>query len=167
MSATASDLSPHAKPRSCRPPSDLLAVLDPQEGFVLSRIDGRTSVAEICSLVPLEVTTTQAILLRLRELGAIDFPATATPEESLRQLDSDERARIDAAYLRMQIGDPAALLQVDIAADSKTVRRAYYRMSKEFHPDRYFGYDLGIYRERLHQIFNALKISLIRLTDSQ
>ena len=39
------------------------------------------------------------------------------------------------------------------------IKRAYFVASKRFHPDRYFGRELGSFRERLERIFQALKTS--------
>ena len=41
-------------------------------------------------------------------------------------------------------------------ADSATVRRAFSTASKELHPDRYFGQNLGSFKARLAAIFARL-----------
>ena len=41
-------------------------------------------------------------------------------------------------------------------ADVATVKRAFTAASKELHPDRYFGKDLGSFKEKLAQIFARL-----------
>jgi len=48
------------------------------------------------------------------------------------------------------------LLGVAQGADPKTVKRAYLRLSKEFHPDRYFRKEIGVYGERLDRIFKKV-----------
>jgi hypothetical protein len=53
-------------------------------------------------------------------------------------------------------GPPHELLGVPGDADAATVKRAFAAASKELHPDRYFGKDLGRYRERLAQIFSRI-----------
>ncbi|HEX4461529.1 MAG TPA: hypothetical protein VIA18_26295, partial [Polyangia bacterium] len=45
-----------------------------EEGFVLSRVDGHTTVGEICLLVPFDADVTVEILKALRRMGAIDVP---------------------------------------------------------------------------------------------
>jgi tetratricopeptide (TPR) repeat protein len=40
--------------------------------------------------------------------------------------------------------------------DRRGLKRAYFKISKDFHPDRYFGKKLGIYQKQLAEIFKAL-----------
>lgn len=55
--------------------------LDPEEGFVLSRLDGSTSVRDVCWLTGLRQERVQEILERLTSQGALEYTATATPAE--------------------------------------------------------------------------------------
>ena len=67
--------------------------LGPEEGFVLSRVDGRTTINDICALVPFERTLTEAILWhageaqksrdRFRAMNAADRAALLRFLESL------------------------------------------------------------------------------------
>jgi hypothetical protein len=51
--------------------------------------------------------------------------------------------------------DLHALLGVPRGADAKTLKRAYFTLSKEVHPDRYYGKRLGSFAERLTAVFEA------------
>jgi len=53
--------------------------LDHEEGFVLSRLDGSTSVRELRSLTGLSGDRVTTILERLESQGALDRPETPTP----------------------------------------------------------------------------------------
>ena len=48
------------------------------------------------------------------------------------------------------------LLGVEPGAEPKVVKRAYFKLSKEFHPDRYFRKEIGNYGERLERIFKKI-----------
>lgn len=48
------------------------------------------------------------------------------------------------------------LLGVPRGAEPKVVKRAYFRLSKEFHPDRYFRRRIGGYGARLERIFKKV-----------
>ena len=61
--------------------------------------------------------------------------------------------------------NPFALLEVDPAVDKKELRRSYFRLSKEFHPDRYYGRKLGVYQRKLQQLFAALSSAFELLSD--
>jgi DnaJ-class molecular chaperone len=57
------------------------------------------------------------------------------------------------------------LLGIEAGADLKEIRRAYFRLSKEFHPDRYFGRMLGPYKRRMQKVFSALTVAFEQLGD--
>jgi tetratricopeptide (TPR) repeat protein len=96
----------------------------------------------------------------------------ATPSElaALREdVDLDEaiRRRI-LAMARLADGrDPWALLGVPSGAEPLALKRAYFRLSKEIHPDRYFGQRLGGFAERLPFVFEALSRAYARLTNPE
>jgi curved DNA-binding protein CbpA len=47
-------------------------------------------------------------------------------------------------------------LGIDPGADIRTIKKAYFKLSREFHPDRFFRCDLGPYSERLPLIFKTI-----------
>ncbi len=49
-----------------------------------------------------------------------------------------------------------ALLGIEQGAPPKAVKRAYFKLSKEFHPDRYFRKNIGSYGIRLNRIFKKV-----------
>lgn len=194
--------------------------LNPTEGFILSRIDGRASYDEICRMSSLGREETLAILRKLKQQKLILGPGEtaiapepprraerrAPPPDSgartpaptqvtdamlreaqgkasgksdeekadlpsiLERLDDgspvDARAlaegrdlpeemkrRILRLHRRLRKLEPQELLGVGPGADAATIKRAFAAASKELHPDRYFGKDLGSYRDKLAQIF--------------
>ena len=184
--------------------------IDVREGFVLSRVDGRTTLGEICMLSPFEVGDTTRILIRLWELGAIDLPGRnrpvgasgavwsavsesrdrepnpATPGSTTADSSAppDPRPlaelsplvegldltvaqveRIDDVFARLGQRDAYEILEVDRTADKKTIKRAYFRLSKEFHPDRFFGRRLGDNALRLSAIFQEIKAAFELLSN--
>ena len=76
-----------------------------------------------------------------------------------------ERRRI-LAMARLASGrDPWALLGVAPGADTRTLKRAYFRLSKDIHPDRYYGRDLGTFGGTLSFVFEAVSRAYERLTN--
>jgi hypothetical protein len=170
--------------------------LGPDEGFVLSRVDGRTSLEEICLLVPFEEQVTMVILRRLWETGAIEVPGVArtlvqpppapapqvahagktaapvppppAPPETSKDgsaIPAAQKQRIDEVFAALDRKNAFELLELERGADDRAVKRAYFKLSKEFHPDRYFGRDIGEYKERLGKIFLAVKAAFEVLSD--
>ena len=48
------------------------------------------------------------------------------------------------------------LLGVAAGVDSKAIKRAYFQLSKEYHPDRYYRREIGPYAEKLDRIFKKV-----------
>jgi tetratricopeptide (TPR) repeat protein len=79
-------------------------------------------------------------------------------------LEDRSRRRV-LAMLRLADGhDPWALLGVPDGADALHLRRAYFKLSKEIHPDRYFGQRLGSFTDRLPFVFEVMSRAYARLT---
>ncbi|MBS1123149.1 MAG: heat shock protein DnaJ domain protein [Deltaproteobacteria bacterium] len=79
-------------------------------------------------------------------------------------LDDTDRRLILAIERLLGAADPRALLGVSARADSRDLKRAYFRLSKEIHPDRYYGKRLGTFAHRLPLVFEATSRAYARLT---
>jgi hypothetical protein len=79
-------------------------------------------------------------------------------------LDPDERLRILAMVRLVDGRDPWALLGVPPGSDGKVLKRAYFNLSKDVHPDRYYGKQLGSFADRLAAVFEAVSRAYARLT---
>ncbi len=148
--------------------------LDAKQGFVLSRVDGRTTVHDILLLMPFPESETLALLRGLVDAGAIfiegETPSSATPSATgagagASELPVEIQRRIEEMERRLAVDDPFALLEIAVDADKRDVKRAYFKLSKEFHPDRYFGKKLGPWQRRLQEVFTALSAAFDRLSD--
>jgi DnaJ domain len=160
--------------------------LGAEEGFVLSRVDGKLTVGQICLLVPFDPEVTATILGQLARVGAVVIPGAelpppppppprpraqtpppAIPPPAIDGLDLtiEQARRIDEFYTTLATRDAFELLEVDRNADKKDIKRAYFKMSKELHPDRFFGKNMGPYRERLSKIFQSIKAAYELLSD--
>jgi tetratricopeptide (TPR) repeat protein len=93
--------------------------------------------------------------------------ATAAELAALREdvdLDDHIRRRILAMGRLADGRDPWALLGLPVGSEPRELKRAYFKLSKEIHPDRYFGQRLGGFAERLPAVFEALSRAYARLT---
>ena len=183
--------------------------LTPAEGYLLSRIDGRTPwrvLREIGGLPPREIDRclerwiAERVLVvdGVRSARADDAagphradpppqtstrpaaqrpagapaPASATAAAAASGLRVDpsldlpvavqERvlqlvARLDAPYHE--------ILGVPPDADRKALKRAYFALSKEFHPDRYFRKNLGPFQGELERVFKKIVEAYELLSD--
>jgi tetratricopeptide (TPR) repeat protein len=97
--------------------------------------------------------------------GATPIELAALREDAV--LDEASRRRI-LAMARLADGrDPWALLGVPVGSDPRQLKRAYFRLSKEIHPDRYYGQRLGSFTQRLPSVFEALSRAYARLTSTR
>jgi hypothetical protein len=75
----------------------------------------------------------------------------------------DRTRRVILAMARLADGrDPWALLGMPQGADAKLLKRAYFKLSKEIHPDRYYGQRMGSFTERLPSVFEAMSRAYAR-----
>lgn len=97
-------------------------------------------------------TAQVSVLERLDDGGPVD------PSDLVEGPDLSEKTkkRILRLHRRMRKLAPHELLGVAKDADSAAIKRAFGIASKELHPDRYFGKDLGSFREKLAKIFNRI-----------
>jgi curved DNA-binding protein CbpA len=162
------------------------ATLTPAEGFVLSRIDGHTpwsALRQIGGIAPADV---DGILERWAKEGWIEVqaveqpqcPAKIAPEAApeapaprsgpapdpsldlsveLQERIFDYEARLESSY--------HDLLGVTRAAEGRDIKRAYFRLSKDFHPDRYFRRNIGDFGPRLDRIFKKVAEAYELLSD--
>lgn len=68
-------------------------------------------------------------------------------------LSPTERADIDGMYLRLASGNLYEVLGVRRDSERREIRDAYFALSQRFHPDAYFGRNLGAYKARTEEIF--------------
>jgi tetratricopeptide (TPR) repeat protein len=80
-------------------------------------------------------------------------------------LTDPQRRQILAMARLLDKRDPWALLGVSHDADARTLKRAYFKLSKDIHPDRFYGRPLGSFAERLNTVFEALTRAYERLTN--
>jgi curved DNA-binding protein CbpA len=129
--------------------------MTPSEGFLLSRIDGNTPWGQLLQIGGLPPEEVDRCLKRWLAEGLLTVDASAggdrgAPAET--DLTRAERRRIEEFERRLAL-PYHEILGVDRRADAKAIKRAYFALSKEFHPDRHFRRNLGSYRVRLEGIF--------------
>jgi DnaJ-domain-containing protein 1 len=122
---------------------------------------------------PPVVVTDQMLRQAQEKSGGKSDPDPAAPRSVLERLDdggpvdpsdlvegsdlsNETKKRIVRLHRRMRKLSPHELLGVAKDADGAAIKRAFGAASKELHPDRYFGKDLGNFREKLAKIFNRI-----------
>jgi tetratricopeptide (TPR) repeat protein len=167
-------LAPDWDPAACS--------LSPAEGFLLSRIDGETPwelLLEIGGLPPEEVeqhllrwlSEGMLILAETRDLPQREAAAGRPPEEGPEgaidpHLDLSVEMQRRVLEFESSLDRPYhELLGVERDADERAIKRAYFVLSRQFHPDRYFRHDIGDFAQRLERVFKKLVEAYELLSD--
>ena len=166
--------------------------LNPQEGFLLSRISNGVTVKELMSISPFDAVTTSVIIKRLIEEDVITLEGTGqgeTPPPFEPATSEGGKAVHPAVHDGWNIGgmifNPAdlaeapgipekdkkiilyltehmdhlnfySLLNIPPSSTAKEIKQAYYVASRRFHPDVYFGKDIGSYKPLMNNIFKRI-----------
>lgn len=184
MSSATSDDRLNATPRLVPGVDVRRLALTPREGFVLSRIDGQTTAKCLADVVAMPISEVVAALERLRAAGAIDWgganhgaaaPAAAmAPAPRANEhpalaeacdLPREERQVILDIERRLPSLSYWDLLELYGDPSSAVVKHAYFAQSRRYHPDRYFGKDLGSFKARLENIFKSIRTAYETLSD--
>lgn len=92
---------------------------------------------------------------------ASDRKAEASPAIDAAEIDTglDLSAELQQSILAFEDSldrNYFDLLGVGREADVREIKRAYFRLSKQYHPDRYFRRNIGTYAQRLDRIFKKI-----------
>ena len=196
------DTSLTPRPIDGADPQSVDATPTAEEFFILSRLDGSMTIAQICQTSGLGKAKTLEAIANLRDYGLIelpgaeegqasdaestapeDAPSTApdsTPDDLGQQiiarfdvdfeqasLDGDilsQQTELDSAFQRevlfihthMDDLNHYQLLGVPRDAARRQLRRAYFPMSKRYHPDRFYQQILGDYESLIRDIFERV-----------
>lgn len=144
------------------------------EGYLYSRLDGIMNIEELCAAVGLSQEELTEIIGKLAELGAVDVeeapkepPKAAAPAQPAAATEGDDDEQEGDLSLNMRRDVMGMRLHVDQAnfyqmlgvpprADRANLRKAYFDLSRKYHPDSYYGKDLGRYRPMMELIFAKL-----------
>jgi len=140
--------------------------LTEEEGAVLSLVGRVERIDQVLSRSSLGEARTIAVLLALRAKGAI-VPARVVPRTQpapqvdaamAEEVDLEPERKMEIINLERALDslDHFSVLGVKPGAPAADVKQAYYNASRRFHPDRYFGKNLGSFRARMERIFRRL-----------
>lgn len=108
------------------------------------------------------------------KVDAADVPSQPPPPPPIDETQLDEDLDLDLSIQRRILEFEASLglpyhelLAVPKGSDRKVVKRAYFKLSKEFHPDRYFRKQIGSHAARLDKIFKKVLEAHEMLSDPE
>jgi tetratricopeptide (TPR) repeat protein len=148
--------------------------LSPQDRQMLSFVDGKMTTKQLIDSSLVGSFEAMKILYVLLSIGVLEVKAqettdtrsTMSHEEVLQPLAEEDGLsgdRVDRLYYSIgSLGD-RDLLEVGKDDDTDVITKNYYRLSREFHPDRYFSSDDPMMKDKLTAIFDAITAAYKRL----
>ncbi len=134
-----------------------------QEAFVHSCVDGVLNIEDISDLTVLSPADVFETLERLVSLNLVEWivpkASSAPPVSQLLEdveIDEELQKRIEDTYRRADKLNNYELLGVEMDADRAEIRKAYFALSKVFHPDAYYGKRLGSFKAKMEVIFRKV-----------
>ena len=163
--------------------------LTPAEGYLLSRIDGRTPLSLLRQIGGMPPGEIDRCIERLSKEGvlAFDAPGRAAPRSAptacaapaappvavarpTPEIDASLDLAVDVQQRVLEFEARLArpyheILGVAVDADVRAIKQAYFGLSKQFHPDRYFRRNLGPFGPRIERIFKKVLEAYELLSD--
>ncbi len=137
--------------------------ISPQEAFVHSCVDGVLNVDDIADLTVLEPALVTESIERMISLGLVEWVgakvSSAPPAAQLIEdveIDDALQEKILQTFKRADRLNHYELLGVATDADRTDIRKAYFALSKTFHPDSYYGKRLGSFKAQMEVIFRKV-----------
>jgi len=132
---------------------------------VLAEIRAERRMTPRPSPSPIRTTSTSGTfhigpVIETRSDSSGNHPAAALydPTELDEPIDLDlaRKRKILDTYYRLSGLSHYELLGVDAGADKKAIKSAYFELVNDFHPDRYFGKNLGTFKPKLERVFTRV-----------
>src|SRR4030043_288624 len=148
--------------------------LGQQDRKMLSIIDGVKTIKELISSSWIGSFEAMKILYVLWFIGVLEVKEIekekvierpeeveemVSPEDILQPVPEEEedfRRGVDEIYLNLDSLSENALLGADGSSEGETIKKNYYRLAREFHPDRYFSSADPSIKDKLTAIFDAI-----------
>ncbi len=152
-------------------------VLSPRDKKILSMVDGNKTIKElIYSSSATSSFETIKTLFILYSIGMVEEKEKVKEEvENVVSLEDilhpapEEKTfliqKVNELYSQLNRLSPSELLDIDEGSDAKTIEKNYYKLVKEYHPDKYItSTDLSIYDKAI-AIFEGVKKAYSLLKD--
>jgi len=160
------------------------ADLTPEQGFLLSRVDGVTPWGVLRTISGLPPEQVDAALESWLKDGLLEVEGSRAPAHEqncprtvVPEAPGDAGCVDPSLDLAVEIQEQVLefetrlerpyheILGVAVDADTRTIKRAYFKLSKVYHPDRYFQRELGEFKARLDRVFKKIALAYELLMD--
>ena len=138
--------------------------LTPEETALFALVGRASQISEVIARSKLDESRAIAALLSLRAKGAIvparvqKGVASSSDAALLEEIDLDDKRKKEILDFEARLPglNHFQLLGVPNLAGAEEARRAFHELARRFHPDRFYGKNLGSFRSRVENIFRKL-----------
>ncbi len=140
--------------------------MTPEECAVFACVGKACLISEVLERSGMAEPRAIAVLLALRAKGAIvparvtkpSGPSAPIDAASVEEVEVSEERKQEILELdrNLETYTHFQVLGVPTTANADEVKKAYYELSRKFHPDRFYGKHLGSFRARIDRIFRRL-----------
>ena len=144
--------------------------LDENDRKVLSLVDGKKSIKEIIDSAGIGSFDAMKTLYVLYSIGILEVSekepvdeetdvVAITVDDLMEEMSEEEKEFIEEVnefYERLPGLSKQEILGITPGEDPREIKKAYYRLARKFHPDRYYSSGNEDIKEKLHVIFDAI-----------
>jgi len=147
--------------------------LGQQDRKMLSLIDGTKTIKQLIGSSRIRSFDATKILYVLWSIGVVteseekekvkeaveEAEKLLSIEEILQPVPEEEGAflqKVEELYMRLDSMSNTELLDVEEGTDEETLKKNYYRLTRKFHPDRYFSSTDPNMKDKLTAIFDSI-----------
>jgi hypothetical protein len=124
--------------------------LNATDGFLLSRVDGVSTAAQVLRMAPVSEEEAQRSLLGLIYTGMVEWvPEVPKPSPE----EASVRRQVLDAYARLKGQSHHAVLGVPEDARKSEIHAAFVRLAKFYHPDAHHSPELLDLKDKLEALF--------------
>lgn len=139
--------------------------LEPIEAFILSRIERGMTIDNLFYISGLGKEETCKVIQSLVNKNIL-FVEGFLPQRDELDIDRNERERINNFYENLDKMNYYQILKVPFDAPLNVIKRQFYLLSKEFHPDRFFKKNIGEYKKKIEEIYKKIREAYEVLSDN-
>lgn len=142
---------------------------------ILSLLDGERSIKQVVEASGLQAFEVMKSLYILSSIGMITDQFAQEPvrlglADILAPVEDKKEefvARVESIHRALGTISHYRLLAVEPGADIERINEQYYRLTKEFHPDRYGSSLEPEVKDKICEVFDAITYAYVSLKDSQ
>ncbi len=121
---------------------------------ILSYLDGKHSIKQISALAQTSDMETLKTIYALLNIGAIELTESPVQAAEELEIDNEIMEKIEEMNNNYKTLGYYGILGITERASEEEIREAYYKVAKEFHPDRYFSLPSDDIKEKINTIFS-------------